>query len=267
MGRRVLGRGPLAKLRHDVDEAEGVDDRVQQPGAAAHPDEVRACQAVHAWLAVALEGQAGRNDAHDGREAGLTPPLDVESCEGASRDRAQHAEVVEGVNPDMGCRHAQEQHPGVATRKVKDQDTQDGVQQQVGIAAHLHRGHSHPLLGILALELRMRAHDEAANQQRADDRGEGLDQEGDQVRRWEGIPVRVLGQGPLHAVSLELRSELRDFLQGHTEVRAEAQALHDLLGREVCRDEVQPNVEHARDGVQDHVAGLALVLEAEADAV
>mmetsp|Transcript_18803 Transcript_18803/g.49534 ORF Transcript_18803/g.49534 Transcript_18803/m.49534 type:complete len:224 (-) Transcript_18803:748-1419(-) len=223
MGRRVLGRGPLAKLRHDVDEAEGVDDRVQQPGAAAHPDEVRACQAVHAWLAVALEGQAGRNDAHDGREAGLTPPLDVESCEGASRDRAQHAEVVEGVNPDMGCRHAQEQHPGVATRKVKDQDTQDGVQQQVGIAAHLHRGHSHPLLGILALELRMRAHDEAANQQRADDRGEGLDQEGDQERRRERIGVCVLSERPLHAVRLELGREGLDLQQRRAEIRSEAE--------------------------------------------
>eukprot|EP00446_Apocalathium_sp_SHHI-4_P068004 CAMPEP_0177525462 /NCGR_PEP_ID=MMETSP0369-20130122/50557_1 /TAXON_ID=447022 ORGANISM="Scrippsiella hangoei-like, Strain SHHI-4" /NCGR_SAMPLE_ID=MMETSP0369 /ASSEMBLY_ACC=CAM_ASM_000364 /LENGTH=223 /DNA_ID=CAMNT_0019005609 /DNA_START=517 /DNA_END=1189 /DNA_ORIENTATION=+ len=203
------------------------------------------------------------------KQAAMMPMMgiDVVAREGARWDGAQHAAVVEHVDPHVRRCHEQEEPPRVATREVEDHDAQDHVQEEISVSAHLHRAHGRPLRCNLALHLRVSANKETPEKPRSDDRGEGLDQEGDQVRRWEGIPVRVLGQGPLHAVSLELRSELRDFLQGHTEVRAEAQALHDLLGREVCRDEVQPNVEHARDGVQDHVAGLALVLEAEADAV
>mmetsp|Transcript_14962 Transcript_14962/g.42530 ORF Transcript_14962/g.42530 Transcript_14962/m.42530 type:complete len:241 (-) Transcript_14962:125-847(-) len=167
----------------------------------------------------------------------------------------------------MGASHAEEQHPRVPAWEVEDQEAEDDVQQQVCVATHLHLGHTQPRLRKAALELRVGANNQATKPQGRQDRRERLDQERNQVGRWEGISIGVLSQRSLHAVCLELGCELRDILQRHPEVRAEAEAFHNFLRCEVSGDKVERHVEHTRDRVKHHVACLAVVLKPEADPI
>mmetsp|Transcript_81054 Transcript_81054/g.206020 ORF Transcript_81054/g.206020 Transcript_81054/m.206020 type:complete len:234 (-) Transcript_81054:2102-2803(-) len=202
----------LAEHGDDVSEHGEVGHSVDKPTQGANPDQRRTRHTVHAGLAIRLHDQACGNDADDRGEYRLRGKLDVIACESACRDRSQNFEMVERVDIHVGGCHRQEEPPSVATWEVENQDAQDGVQEQVRIAAHFHRAHCHPLCGVIALDLRVRADDEPAQQKRGDDRREGLDQEGDQECGREGIAVSVLGERPLHAIRLKLRGEFRDLL-------------------------------------------------------
>mmetsp|Transcript_73373 Transcript_73373/g.202512 ORF Transcript_73373/g.202512 Transcript_73373/m.202512 type:complete len:643 (+) Transcript_73373:791-2719(+) len=112
----------------------------------------------------------------------------------------------------------------------------------------------------------MGAHDPDAKQERKKNGSDRLEEEGDQVGRWERVGVGVLGQRPLHGVGLEALSEGGHLCQLLAIIGAETQLHHNLLCHEVCCDHVHKHVVEARDREQDHVAHCCLILEAEAHA-
>mmetsp|Transcript_3575 Transcript_3575/g.10753 ORF Transcript_3575/g.10753 Transcript_3575/m.10753 type:complete len:248 (+) Transcript_3575:842-1585(+) len=113
----------------------------------------------------------------------------------------------------------------------------------------------------------MGADDGHADQQRANDSRNGLQEERNQVRRWESVCIGVLCQRPLHSVRLELLRERIDLGEPLAEIGAEAQLLHDLLSHEVGGHHVRHHVVQTCYGKQDHVAHVFVVREAEAHAV
>mmetsp|Transcript_28068 Transcript_28068/g.60954 ORF Transcript_28068/g.60954 Transcript_28068/m.60954 type:complete len:299 (-) Transcript_28068:110-1006(-) len=257
----------LAEERDHILQDQQVDHSVDQPAKGAEPDERWALEAMHARLAVGLEDEAGGDNADNGCKHRLRCELDIVAREDAGRDGTEHAVVVEDVDPGVRRGHGKKKHPSVASGEVEDHDAKDHIEQQIGVASHLHRHHGHPLGRIEALDLRVRANDQGPEHQGSQDGREWLDQERDQVSGWEGVAVSVLGQRPLHTVGLELLRELIDLREWLSEVAAEAEALHDFLSCEVRSHKVQSHVEQASNGVEDHVACLALILEPEADPV
>mmetsp|Transcript_71106 Transcript_71106/g.186469 ORF Transcript_71106/g.186469 Transcript_71106/m.186469 type:complete len:959 (+) Transcript_71106:213-3089(+) len=264
----LILRRALAAHGHDVDQDEGLHDAVGDEGAAAGEEHDVALQAVlDEGVAVVLEDEAACHQAHARNEERLGPPVYVHARDDASRDVAQDLPVVERVDVRVRASHAEEEHPCVAAREVEDQNAKDHVEDEIRITAHVQRDACHVFLRRAALELRVRADDHPADGERQGDRHDGLDEERDQERGREGVRFAVLGERALHGVGLELLGEGVDIRKPLAEVGAEAQARHDQVRGVVGRGEVQRNVEHARDRVQDHVASLAIILEAEAHSV
>merc|ERR1719215_1243901 len=130
-----------------------------------------------ARLAIALEDEAGSHDGNDRSQQSLAPPLRVVARKCTCGDRTEHAVVVERVDPHMRPSHPQEENPSVAAWEVEDEDAQNAIQQDVCIAAHLHRTHGDPLLSIAPHDFRVSAHDPLPKHERSDNGRHGLDEE------------------------------------------------------------------------------------------
>ena len=133
-----------------MDEDQELHDAVGDEGQDAGADELHAIETVHdGRVALVLEDPAARHHAHARDEESLGPPVDVHARDVAARDVAQDLPVVEAVDVEVGARHAREELRRVAAREVEDEDAEDDVQDEVGVAAHVERDAVDVLLGGL----------------------------------------------------------------------------------------------------------------------
>mmetsp|Transcript_134764 Transcript_134764/g.430634 ORF Transcript_134764/g.430634 Transcript_134764/m.430634 type:complete len:204 (-) Transcript_134764:1957-2568(-) len=164
-----------------------------------------------------------------------------------------------------GHRHEDPVRP--ARREVEDQHRQHRVEQDVGVPRQVHGGGRQQPLGRPLVDLRVRAHDPDHNLVRQVDRGSGLDQEWHQEGRWEGVGPEVLAQRALHGVGLEPLGESRDLFQGPAIMGLHADAHQHRISHVVCHRHIQQDVEHAGNGVEQHVQHFAVVHGLEAHAI
>mmetsp|Transcript_73370 Transcript_73370/g.202491 ORF Transcript_73370/g.202491 Transcript_73370/m.202491 type:complete len:622 (-) Transcript_73370:118-1983(-) len=170
--------------------------------------------------------------------------------------------MVEEVDPRVCGGQEEEQPMRVTAWKEEDQDGQDDVQDDVGVPAHFHRCSRKPALGSSAQHLRVRAHNDLPQLQRHVHGDQGLQQEGDEEARGEGIPEEEVPQGPLHGVGLE-DLQPGELLQGLAAGGVGVHAHHHVVGRVEGHGHVHAQVHEAGQEIEGEVGHLRRVLELE----
>mmetsp|Transcript_14353 Transcript_14353/g.39377 ORF Transcript_14353/g.39377 Transcript_14353/m.39377 type:complete len:235 (-) Transcript_14353:1031-1735(-) len=175
-GRQVL----QPEARHGVDEHERVQRHVEREGSGTEGDELLAGEAVPAVLAVGLEHRAGQQQAAGQREHPLRPPVDVHVRKVEGLHAAKGAELVVGIDEDVGEHQRSEGLRSVPPGEEEGGDGEDHVEEDVAVAREVHARALEAGLREGAVEAEVGADDEPCDLVWQEHGEDGLKDKGEQ---------------------------------------------------------------------------------------